>query len=174
MIQRIKIEAVEDKQLPRWVYAMMKANQDPNAEFGDNADVKVRMAAQLKAQDFFKLRQARMKEMKEQQGTSSRTSGLEWKSRPKNKFTEEELKKVLPMTDFSYIAKKTFFLTIVGSLLLSALGIVVFGGMAVCAELKLCSDYHHFSHDLAAAWDMLRLDPTAYVHRVMTTLRGQL
>ncbi len=166
MIQRIKIEAVEDKQLPRWVYAMMKANQDPNAGMDDSADVKTRMAAQLKAQDFYKLRQTRMKELKEQQGSSSRLSGLEWKTRPKNKFTQEELKKVLPKTDLGYMVKRGIFLTIVGTLLLAITGATLFVGAAFCAELKLGGDYHQLGKELSAALQMAIADPVAYFHRV--------
>ncbi len=166
----LRTKTVEEDELPRWVYAMMKANEDPNAEQDDSGDVKKRMLAQLKAQDFYKLRQQRMKEMAEQQGTSSRLSGLEWKNRPKNKFTAEELKKVLPTTDPVYMIKKTILVSFVGSILAAVTGTLLFATMSFCAELKLGGDYHNLGHNLQGAWAMFLADPSAYYHRVISAL----
>ena len=155
MIQRIKLEAVEDKQLPRWVYAMMKANQDPNAP--DEDDGPKRYLAQEKARDFFKQRQDRLKDM---QLASSRTSGLEWKNRPKNKFTSDELDRIIPTRRASYVAGKSASVLVVVAAAAAATSVVVLMGLSVCAELKT-------GGTAAGAWAMFTASPGTYVRHVL-------
>ena len=154
----IKIENAEDRQLPRWVYAMMKANEDPNAEDYDSPKLHL---AKLKAEEFYSKRKERLATRADSDATAgSRVSGLEWKSRPKNTFSSDELDRIMPTRRASYVANRAAFLTVVGSLALAATLVTVFIGMAVCAELKL-------SISASAAWAMFTASPTAYYHHVM-------
>ena len=155
MIQRIKLEAVEDKQLPRWVYAMMKANQDPNADPEENDGPK-RYLAQLKAKDFYQARQDRLKDM---QTATSRYSGLEWKNRPKNKFSTDELDRILPTRRASYVAGKSASVFVVAGLVAFGTAVTLFIGLALCAELKL--------RNWDAGRDIMFSNPPAYVSRVL-------
>ncbi len=161
----LKIETVEDKQLPRWVYAMMSANQDPNAdpELADNPALK--RLAKEKAETFYKKRQSRLKELAEQSPPSSggRLTGMEWKTRPKNKFTSAELDSIMPTRRMSYVASKAGFISVVMAGVLAFTSVTVFAGASVCAELKVNGNFHN-------AWETFTASPAAYYQRVIGIL----
>jgi hypothetical protein len=173
---RMKIQAVEDTQLPRWVYAMMKAKEGDDTELDDSGDIRKRVQAQLAATDFYKLRQARLKEMADAQGTSSRYTGQEWRYKKPNKFTAEELDKIIPTRRASFVITRAIRLTIVGSLVGLFTAFIAFIGMSVCAELKLTSTNGQnitlpmLENMVMSAWSMATTDPIAYYHRVMNAL----
>ncbi len=157
MIQRIKLEAVEERQLPRWVYAMIKAKEDPNSPEAD--DGPKRWIAQERARDFYKQRTERLKEM---QLASSRISGLEWKNKPKTTFSSEELDRIIPTRRASYVVGKSASILGVTAAAAAVTSVVVLIGMSVCAELKT-------GGTAAGAWAMFCANPAGYVQHVLNS-----
>ena len=154
----IKFQSLEDTQLPRWVYALMKANQDPTQE----SDTLSRSELNEKAQALYDQRMARLKAMSEMSspGDGGRIDGLAWRSKPKGTFTEKELDKILPTRRMSYVAHRGAIIGIILVLIAIGTAAVIFAGLAACVEVKL-------GGNASDAWAMFQVDPVGYFHRVM-------
>ena len=143
----------------------MAAKADPNDTDLFNDSPKLRGENQVKAENFHKQRQERLRIMSEQSNflTTSRMDGMEWKRRPRTTFTEEELDKIIPTRRLSYIIKKAAFITVVSiAVAIPTLGTGFFIA-AVCAEIKLGGSFEQ-------AADMLQASPSDYFHRVYDAL----
>jgi hypothetical protein len=156
----LKIEREEDRQLPRWVYALMAAKADPNDADAYDDSPKLRYESKVKAENFYRQRQERMKEMSEQ---SSRISGLEWKFKPKNTFTSEELDKIIPTRRMSYILHRMIRIIVVMSCVTVATGGTAIIVASVCAEIKLGGNFSQASY-------AFKTSPMGYLKRVHDVL----
>jgi hypothetical protein len=157
----IKFQSLEESQLPRWVYALMKANQDPTQE----SDTLTRSELNDKAQAIYDQRMARLKAMSEQSnpGDGGRINGLAWKFKPKGTFTEKELDKIIPTRRASYVAHRGIVIGFIMIIVLIGTVAVIFAMLAACAEVKLGGNFND-------AWAMFNQDPIDYMHRVFGTL----
>jgi hypothetical protein len=154
----IKFQSLEDTQLPRWVYALMKANEDPT----DMSDSPLtRGEINDKAQEIFNQRRERLKAMAESSPSDGgRIDGLAWKHRPRSTFSEEELNKIMPTRQLSFVMHRGLIIGVIFTGVAIGTALVLFLGIAACAELKL-------GGTAANAWTAFQQDPVNYFHRVI-------
>ncbi len=141
--------------MPRWVYAMMKANEDPSEESDSPTS---RVATKMRAEIVFKKREQALAKREIQ--NTARMTGLEWKHRPRTTFTEQELDKIIPTRRASYVIFRFLRLALMSAAAATAAAVVVFALLAVCVSLKL-------DETAAQGWAAFKASPIDYAHHVL-------
>lgn len=154
----LRARTVEEGQLPRWVYAMMKANQDPSEDSDSRAS---RVASKMRAEIVYKKRQDAL--ANREIANTARMTGLEWKNRPRTTFTSEELDKIIPTRRASFVIFRFIRISFISSGMIAATAVTVFALLSVCVSLKL-------GESSSEAWTAFKASPVDYYHHVMDAI----